>query len=31
MAPRFNNITEILEQYDQVELLTDMQRYWVAK
>lgn len=31
MAPRFNNITEILQHYDQGELLENMNRYWVAK
>ncbi|ETS77123.1 hypothetical protein PFICI_10997 [Pestalotiopsis fici W106-1] len=31
MAPRFNNITEILKHYGQEELLEHMNRYWVAK
>ncbi|KAI0598892.1 ribonuclease T2 family protein [Biscogniauxia sp. FL1348] len=31
MAPKFNNITEVLEQYDQGELVEYMNRYWVAK
>ncbi|KAI1339072.1 ribonuclease T2 [Xylariaceae sp. FL0016] len=30
MAPRFNNITEVLKHYDQDELLEYMNRYWVA-
>ncbi|KAI2643629.1 ribonuclease Trv [Xylaria nigripes] len=30
MTPRFNNITAILEHYDQGELLACMDRYWVA-
>lgn len=30
MAPRFDNITGVLEQYDQGELLSYMNRYWVA-
>jgi ribonuclease T2 len=31
MAPKFENITEILEHYNQGELLQFMNRYWVAK
>ncbi|KAI1864969.1 uncharacterized protein JN550_008515 [Neoarthrinium moseri] len=31
MAPRFNNITEVLKHYGQDELLGFMNRYWVAK
>ncbi|KAH9909886.1 ribonuclease T2 family protein [Xylariomycetidae sp. FL2044] len=31
MAPRFNNITSVLEHYDQGDLLDYMNRYWVAK
>ncbi|KAK7911674.1 hypothetical protein PG985_014155 [Apiospora marii] len=31
MTPRFNNITAILKQYEQNELLDNMSRYWVAK
>ncbi|KAJ8125080.1 hypothetical protein O1611_g8558 [Lasiodiplodia mahajangana] len=30
MTPRFNNITAILEHYDQGELVESMNRYWVA-
>lgn len=30
MAPRFNNITDILSAYNQSDLLTFMDRYWVA-
>lgn len=30
MTPRFNNITAVLEHYDQAELVADMNRYWVA-
>ncbi|PSR87107.1 ribonuclease T2-like protein [Coniella lustricola] len=30
MAPRFNNITEVLAAYNQSDLLAFMDRYWVA-
>ncbi|KAI0977116.1 ribonuclease Trv [Xylaria arbuscula] len=30
MAPRFNNITAILEHYDQGELIESLNRYWIA-
>ncbi|GJC89243.1 ribonuclease Trv [Colletotrichum liriopes] len=30
MTPHFNNITDILKQYDQGDLLASMERYWVA-
>ncbi|KAI1199916.1 ribonuclease Trv [Nemania serpens] len=30
MTPRFNNITAVLEHYDQGELVADMNRYWLA-
>ncbi|KAI3316901.1 ribonuclease Trv [Xylariaceae sp. AK1471] len=30
MTPRFNNITAVLEHYDQGELLEFMNRYWLA-
>ncbi|KAI1822908.1 ribonuclease Trv [Xylaria intraflava] len=30
MTPRFENITAVLEQYDQGDLLACMNRYWVA-
>jgi ribonuclease T2 len=31
MAPRFDNITEILKHYAQDDLLDNMNRYWIAK
>lgn len=30
MAPRFENISGVLEHYGQDELLADMNRYWIA-
>jgi ribonuclease T2 len=30
MTPSFNNITDILLQYGQQELLEFMDRYWIA-
>ncbi|KAI0814331.1 ribonuclease Trv [Xylaria sp. FL0064] len=30
MTPRFNNITAVLEHYDQGELIDHMNRYWLA-
>ncbi|KAK3370081.1 ribonuclease T2-like protein [Podospora didyma] len=30
MTPRYNNITEVLEHYDQQELLQFMNRFWLA-
>ncbi|KAI0118958.1 ribonuclease T2 [Daldinia grandis] len=30
MSPQFNNISKVLEHYDQAELVADMNRYWIA-